>query len=63
MVSPSTQRRRRQLNLRGGKNSIWNMADKSYGMDAIEAAKKAPKLPAHSGQVSASRRTAPTNRR
>ena len=29
------------------------MADKSYGMDAIEAAKKAPKLPAHSGQVSA----------
>ena len=50
---PEHERRRRQLNLRGGKNSIWNMADKSYGMDAIEAAKKAPKLPAHSGQVSA----------
>lgn len=50
---PEHERIRRQLNLRGGKNSIWNMADKSYGMDAIEAAKKAPKLPAHSGQVSA----------
>ena len=49
---PEHERQRRQLNLRGGKNSIWNMADKSYGMDAAAAAAKAPKLPAHNGQVS-----------
>jgi len=41
---------RRQLNLRGGARSIWNMADKSYGMSGSGNARTAP---AHVGAVAA----------
>lgn len=42
---------RRQLNLRGGARSIWNMADQSYGMDSLGA--NARTGPAHVGPVAA----------
>jgi U3 small nucleolar RNA-associated protein 21 len=48
---------RRQLNLRGGANSIWNIADKSYGMDGGGGNGKnssvTPRAPAHVGPVAA----------